>query len=149
MLPGNVERFGVEPAVEASNKVDASGVSIISFEDLQSPAFTNSFDAVTAIDIVEHTQELIRLREYFATALRPGGILVLLTGNFESRPAKFLGRYWYYLHYSEHVSFFSARSMQSWLAPSFHSIDIVGSSHHPLTFVENWRPSVKCACCFP
>lgn len=146
MLPQNVERFGVEPASEASTRARARGISIISLEDLDKPELTNSFDAVTAIDVVEHAKDLSRLRHYFALALRPGGLLVLLTGDVASRAARTLGRYWYYLHYSEHVSFFSDHSMNTWLAPAFHDIEIMRSDHHPLSFAPKELASLGKMC---
>jgi SAM-dependent methyltransferase len=134
MLPGRVQRFGVEPGVEASRRARASGISIISLEDLKKPELRHSFDAVTAIDVIEHTKDLIRLRDYIAAALRPAGFLILLTGDADSKPAKLLGRYWYYLQYSEHVSFFSSHSMKNWLLPAFQDVEIIRSSHHPFQF---------------
>jgi 2-polyprenyl-3-methyl-5-hydroxy-6-metoxy-1,4-benzoquinol methylase len=150
MLPRDVERFGVEPALEASNKARASGISIIGFEDLKTHELSSSFDVITAIDVIEHTKDLSRLRDDFATALRPGGLLILLTGDFDSRPARLLGRHWYYLHYSEHVSFFSARSIKTWLAAAFDDIEIARSDHHPLTFAPREMASlVKMCLAFP
>ena len=146
MLPRDIERFGVEPALEASNRALASSISIVGFEDLKRHEIAHSFDVVTAIDVVEHTKSLSRLRDDFATALRPGGLLLLLTGDFDSPPARFLGRHWYYLHYSEHVSFFSARSIKTWLAPAFHDIEITRSNHHPLRFAPREMASLVKMC---
>jgi SAM-dependent methyltransferase len=136
LLPTTTERFGIELSAAAAEVARQRGIQILSYEDLQKPHLRHSFDLVTAVDVVEHTQELTRLRQHFCEALRPGGRLILLTGDLESRPARWLGRYWYYRHYAEHVSFFSGRSMRRWLEPDFESIQVMPTSHHPLNLGE-------------
>jgi len=132
MLPPGVERFGIEPSELAAECARAKGINIIQYEDLAKPELRNTFDLVTAIDVVEHTKELGTLRKHIVTALRPGGSLAILTGNAETRPAKVLGRFWYYLNYAEHVSCFSSRSMRIWLQTDFSRIEITRADHHPL-----------------
>lgn len=130
MLPADVERFGIEPSAAAARCARSKNVRIITPEELVSGKFKNSFDVVTAIDVVEHAWDLTDLRKQLLLALRPGGTLILLTGNSESRTARALGRYWYYLSFAEHVSVFSSRSVQAWLKRDFARIEIFETHHH-------------------
>lgn len=136
MLPESIERFGVEPSKIAARKAKDSGINILSFEDLRKPDLRGTFDVVAALDVVEHTKQLTQFRECFCDALRPGGTLVLLTGDCASNSARRLGRYWYYMHYAEHVTFFSHRSVKLWLDSEFQDIEVVPTSHHPLDLGE-------------
>jgi SAM-dependent methyltransferase len=129
MLSPEVERFGIEPSMAAAELARAKGIKIIDYGDLERPELRNTFDLVTAIDVVEHTADLQEFRRHLTTALRPGGTAIILTGDAESRSARFLGRYWLYLNYAEHITFFCPRSMQTWLQPDFSDIELTKTDH--------------------
>lgn len=132
MLPPEAERFGIEPSRAAADRAREKGIKTIRYDDLASPELRNTFDLVTAIDVVEHTADLRELRRYISAALRPGGTVIILTGDAESRSARLLGRYWSYLNYAEHITIFCPRSMRTWLQPDFSAIELTKTDHHPL-----------------
>jgi SAM-dependent methyltransferase len=132
MFPSDVERFGIEPSRAAADRATAKGIEIIRYDDLSNPELQNTFDLVTAIDVVEHTADLQEFRRHLATALRPGGIIIILTGDAASTSARLLGCYWSYLNYAEHITFFSPHSMRTWLQPDFSSIEVTKADHHAL-----------------
>lgn len=132
MFSSDVERFGIEPSKSAAERARAKGIEIIDYSDLERPELRNTFDLVTAIDVVEHTADLQEFRQHLTTALHPGGTVIILTGDAESRPARFLGRYWLYLNYAEHITFFSPHSMRTWLQPDFSGIELTKTDHEPL-----------------
>ena len=136
MLPPEVERFGIEPSRAAADLARAKGIQIIQYDDLARPELRNTFDLVTAIDVVEHTANLQEFRSHLATALRPGGTVIILTGDAESWSARLLGRYWYYLHYAEHITAFCPRSMRTWLQSDFSEIESTKAVHHRLNSHE-------------
>jgi SAM-dependent methyltransferase len=133
LLPPEVEKYGIEPSLWAASEASRKGITILSNNDLHDRELRGAFDAITAIDVIEHTQRLCELRDLFAGLLCPGGVLVLLTGALDSRAARSVGRFWNYLHCAEHVSFFSADSMHTWLEPRFANIEIQRTEHHPLS----------------
>jgi SAM-dependent methyltransferase len=135
-FPSSVERFGVELSSAAGDLAKARGIQLLPYEALSLPPYRHSFDLITAIDVVEHTKALSQLLEHFTNALKAGGKLILLTGDGDSRTARTLGRYWYYRHYAEHITFFSARSVRRWLEPTFCDIQVYPTSHHRLTRAE-------------
>jgi hypothetical protein len=136
MLPPDVERFGIEPSGAAADLARAKGIQIIQYDDLAKPEMRHTFDFVTAIDVVEHTLNLREFRRYLSAALRPGGTVIILTGDAESKSARLLGRYWYYLNFAEHITVFCPRSMQTWLRSDFSQIELTKSDHHRLNVWE-------------
>jgi SAM-dependent methyltransferase len=136
MFPTTIERYGIELSSLAAQRAVEKGIKIVTFEELAKPPLRNTFDVVTALDVVEHTKDLCGLRRAFADSLRPGGTLILLTADCQSGSAQRLGRYWYYTHYAEHISFFSQKSVRTWLDEDFERIEVLPTSHHPLRFVE-------------
>ena len=141
MLPAQTQRFGIEPAAAAADEARSKGVTIIQDDDLDKPEMQNTFDLVTAIDVVEHTANLLDFRRCLIKALRPGGTLILLTGDAKSPPARFLGRYWSYLNYAEHITVFCSDSMRTWLQTDITSIELARADHHSIngsTLIRMW-----------
>jgi SAM-dependent methyltransferase len=130
-----IERYGTELAEAASRLASDRGIIILSEDELVSQ-MEHAFDVITAIDVVEHATDIVALRRLFARLLKPGGHLILLTGNLCSRAAALVGRYWYYMHYAEHLNFFSNRSIREWLEPDFSKFEVRLTCHHPLSFWE-------------
>jgi 2-polyprenyl-3-methyl-5-hydroxy-6-metoxy-1,4-benzoquinol methylase len=71
-----------------------------------------SFDAVTMMDLLEHVADPARTVAEAARALRPGGVLAVLTPNAGSWVSRVLGRRWPELiRVPEHLILFSARGL--------------------------------------
>jgi SAM-dependent methyltransferase len=70
-----------------------------------------NFDLITAFALIEHLSEPRSFLEWAYEHLKTGGILVLMTGDRESKTALEMGESWPLYHCDEHVSFFSARSL--------------------------------------
>jgi SAM-dependent methyltransferase len=81
---------------------DRLSVPHLDDDGLQDAAGT--FDVVTAVEVIEHAIEPMELLLQFRRLLRPGGLLLLTTGNAESY-RDHLAR-WRYVVPEIHVSFF-------------------------------------------
>lgn len=138
-FPNNIEKYGVELSSAAALQAERRNVHIVSPKDIDGGKFDEYFDAVTAIDVVEHVSDLVSFRNTVARALRPGGTLVLLTGNLDSSVARILGRYWYYIHYGEHISCLTERAAQEWLEPDFETVTIQRVTHHKSSYIALLR----------
>ena len=105
-LPGQWERFGIEINKEAAVRARNVGVHIISDNVYQSEEnLDDFFDVITAFDIIEHLEDpgifLTQLIKY----IRPGGHILIGTGNTDVWQWKIAkGRYWY-CWTAEHISF--------------------------------------------
>ena len=82
-------------------------------------------DVVLLIDVAEHLPDPeIELRAVYEM-LRPGGVILLLTGKADAWTARFAGPRWYYLHCVGHVTIFSFTSFDR-LLRRLGFIDVVG-----------------------
>ena len=101
------QKLGVEPSQEAAELARARGVQILapSVEELGHDIAP--FDAVLAIDVVEHIVDPLPFFRAVYDRMAPQGVFLLLTGDTRS-PAWRLQRsmYWY-CSLPEHVSFYS------------------------------------------
>jgi len=73
----------------------------------------NSFDVITAFAVIEHMSDPGFLLRWSFDHLKPGGILIVMTGDRESSTAQAMDADWPLYYSIEHLSFFSARSPES------------------------------------
>lgn len=71
-----------------------------------------SFDIVTLWDVIEHVADPVPLLAEVARVLRPGGRLVLSTGDWGSAYAREHGANWHLMTPPWHLSFFSRATMR-------------------------------------
>ena len=92
---GTLDCFGYEPNAAAASQASELGIRMVNDQHLNDGSL--HFDAIVLMDVFEHfrypTEQLARL---FAL-LRPGGVMILATGNFDAPafrrdPAEF----WYF-----------------------------------------------------
>ena len=105
---------GVEPAPRIAAAARDSGLTVHTglLEDVCFPAST--FNAVTLFEVVEHLREPLPLLKECHRILRPGGILVISTGNAASWTAACMAARWDYFDMSKdggHISFFNPGSL--------------------------------------
>lgn len=113
-LPVQYEKFGIEPSAPAAALATERGVTIVgtSLEETSQSGF--QADAIIAIDLIEHLRNPLDLVMFAQKALRPGGFLIVSTGN----PDFWFWRrhrldYWY--NFTEHIAFLR-KSWFEWAA---------------------------------
>lgn len=107
------ERVGVElsaPLAQVARHQVPAQVHIRPVEEVDEPPA--SFDLVTCYAVIEHLFDPAAFVDRVHALLRPGGLLVLMTGDCESRLARQMGDGWPLRVSPDHVSFFSARSLR-------------------------------------
>ncbi len=98
-------------AAEKAGLKNRFNIYIGDFINLDIPA--NKFDLVLMLDLIEHlTSPVEGLKKAFA-ALKPGGLLVIETPNYESAPSKVLGKEWGLIAPEHHLFYFTPKTLTS------------------------------------
>jgi SAM-dependent methyltransferase len=107
---------GVEPVAACAEFAKRElGETILPFalEDADLPR--GSFDVITLFDVIEHLRDprgaVARVREL----LRPGGLVVVETGDLDALLSRVCGRRWYYYDPPQHLTYFRQASLVSML----------------------------------
>ena len=105
------ERYGIEPSVQAVEVARERGIEILGATIEALPENQFQFDAILAIDIVEHINEPVPFFERVAGCLKPGGIALIVTGDTGAPSWRLLGSAYWYCSLPEHVSFFNRQAI--------------------------------------
>lgn len=106
---------GVEPAPHAAQTASARGLKVFNGLLEEAKFSPDSFDAITLFEVIEHLKEPIGLLQECHRILRPGGVMLIGTGNAASWSAQAFGASWEYFKIAKHgghISFFSPDSLQ-------------------------------------
>lgn len=105
---------GVEPTEKPAANARARGLQVhqgllheVKFPD-------DSFDVITLFEVIEHLDKPANLLKECRRILRPGGILVIGTGNTSSWTRKIRGNTWDFFdmrQHGGHINFFSYKSI--------------------------------------
>jgi len=103
------QRYGIETNEEAAEKARRKGIQIIA-EDLgKIGSLPMKFDITVAIDVVEHVEDPFSLLKSMSEITRPGGVIIISSGNSMALPWRFMGSKYWYCSYPEHISFINER----------------------------------------
>lgn len=105
---------GVEPAPKAVATAQAAGMKVRQGLLHEAGYADGQFDAVTLFEVIEHLREPLELLRECRRILRPGGILLVGTGNAASWSMAAMGADWEYLsiaRHGGHISFFTPDSL--------------------------------------
>ncbi len=105
---------GVEPAPRAAATAIAQGLAV--FQGLLHDArFADArFDAISLLEVIEHLKDPLSLLVECHRVLRPGGVMLIGTGNAASWSAQAFGSSWEYFNIEKHgghISFFNPDSL--------------------------------------
>jgi SAM-dependent methyltransferase len=106
---------GVEPSAWAVRLAKSKyGLDIRPGDFESAPLPAAAFEAVTMIDVVEHTARPAAAVRRAREILVPGGLLCVVTPDFGSLAARLAGRRWWHLR-PGHLSYFNLRSLTALL----------------------------------
>jgi len=107
---------GAEPAEKAANTAALIPNAHVFKGFLHEAKYPdNHFDIITLFEVIEHLTNPIELTQEMMRILKPGGILLIGTGNADSWTVQVQGKKWEYFDISGHgghISFFTPKSMQ-------------------------------------
>lgn len=137
-------RFGIEPSADARREAGSNGITIIgnNVETVDSDAF--QFGAIILTDVIEHLTRPFEALHKLSRMLKPGGKLIIFTGNVDALSWRFSGLEYWYSALPEHVAFFSA-AWFIWAAPKLNGtvrlLQRMSSSH--TTILDRLDESLK------
>lgn len=129
-------RYGIEIHPGASRKASERGIEMLGSDFDVLKGMTSRFDVVTAFDVIEHVHDPRNFLRSLLAVLRPGGHLILSTGNTQALSWRLMGSGYWYCTIPEHISFINPTWVQG-MCKEFR-VELVES----LTF-SHGRPSSR------
>lgn len=108
------------------------GLPIVRGDFLDAPDQSESFDLICLWDTIEHLPRPVQTIEKAARWLKPGGALVLTTGDIESFVARLRGARWRQIHPPTHLFYFSRKTLR-------RAVEQVGLRVRTVTSIGYWR----------
>ena len=129
-----LECYGVEINEPAAAIARERGLRIIGEEQVRSGQ-PCAFDAIVLTDVYEHLSQPVELALALAKALKPGGLLAIVTGNGDAiRDRDRIGEFWYF-RLEGHFQMMSEQHVR-WLAQhlglDLHELHRSSHYHTPL-----------------
>jgi SAM-dependent methyltransferase len=110
-------RYGIELFHLAAEQARKRRGIIVHESELLSARFAEkSFDVVCTFDVLEHLSDPMPIFREARRILKPGGWLLLGTGDSSSFTARLAGSRWTYVCIPEHLSFFNPDSLRKGLS---------------------------------
>lgn len=108
------EVFGIEMSEAAVRHCHSSGLAQVlqGGSDPTWLATNGPFDALVMLDVIEHLDNVAETMELLLGHLRPGGVLLLTTGDWDSMLARCLGASWRLMSPPLHLWYFTPTSLR-------------------------------------
>jgi 2-polyprenyl-3-methyl-5-hydroxy-6-metoxy-1,4-benzoquinol methylase len=112
-------RFSAVAGAEPSREQAAHARSRFGLDVTEADVFARppspAHDLIAAWEVLEHVPDPARMLAWACAALKPGGQVALSTPNFGSLYRRLLGPRWFYFIPSQHLSYFTARTLSAML----------------------------------
>jgi len=123
--------YGIEPSaflVQEAKELYGLQLQQGTIEDYREQ---DKFSIITLLDIIEHLVEPDEFMDQVDALIEPGGILIIVTPDIDSLPARIVGKRWW--HYrTAHVNFFNKKSLVHLL--SKHNYQIILKKRYAWNF---------------
>lgn len=96
--------YGIEIHSAARKRAERKGIEIIG-NDFST--VSGNFDCITAFDVIEHIERPGKFLNECLAATKPGGWVLISSGNLDAFTFRLLGSRYWYCTIAEHISFVS------------------------------------------
>lgn len=132
LLPNTWEKNAVEPSTSTAEALGRRGIRRIAkfIDDTELDREAGRFDCITLLDVFEHLPNPQAALNRISSLLKPGGTLLVSSGNSSHWTMRRLrGRHWYF-HSIQHLSVPSVQVLRTYAArASFRFVSCVYHSH--------------------
>ena len=104
-LPDSFQLYGIEPNRLAAMVAADRGITLISSAQECANQLRQTFDVILLCDVIEHVAKPKDFLQTLGKSLKPGGWLVVSTGNSDSWLWRLTKARFWYCHFPEHISF--------------------------------------------
>ena len=104
-LGHGLKRFGIEIHEDAVSRARSKGIHMIGKDYTVLEKSPGDFDIVTAMDLIEHVPDPNYFLRLLGNAIKPGGIIIVSTGNTQALSWRLMGSRYWYCTFAEHISF--------------------------------------------
>jgi 2-polyprenyl-3-methyl-5-hydroxy-6-metoxy-1,4-benzoquinol methylase len=109
---------GIELAEDAAEAGRQAGLNVLSgVADEANLARVGEVDVITMFDVIEHLPDPRETLALCTRYLRPGGVMVITTGDFASLTARLMGSKWRLMTPPQHLFYFTRESLRRMTAP--------------------------------
>ena len=107
------EVWGIELAEDAAESCRQAGLNVLSgMADEANMTRIGEVDVITMFDVVEHLPQPRETLALCVRYLKPGGVIVITTGDFASLAARWAGTKWRLMTPPQHLWFFTRESLR-------------------------------------
>jgi SAM-dependent methyltransferase len=108
-LPKSFHIFGIETNKKAALVAASKGIRVVAETVQELAAASGQYDVITACDVIEHVVNPLDFLKRLRLHLKPGGRLLVTTGNCDALLWRLLGAGYWYCFFPEHISFIGTR----------------------------------------
>jgi SAM-dependent methyltransferase len=109
------DAVGSEFSERALQLLEAKGLQVLRAPLSADSLDAESFDVITAFEVLEHVREPLDEARIMARGLRAGGLFYCTTPNWNAVNRRLLGPEWSVIGYPEHLSYFTVSSLSACL----------------------------------
>ena len=104
-------KHGLEPSASGASLAKKRNLDV-ACATLDTTVKRYEADLISALDVIEHVVDPHHFVDSLKQQLRPGGVMLLLTGDADSYTAKAAGSQWSYLRWCGHISVFTQSGLR-------------------------------------
>lgn len=99
--------YGIEIHPRAAERARSRGVDVLASDFTGLTTLPLIVDVAMAVDVIEHSVDPKAFLASLAAKVRPGGYVLVSTGNAEAPTWRLMGSRYWYCYIAEHISFIS------------------------------------------
>jgi 2-polyprenyl-3-methyl-5-hydroxy-6-metoxy-1,4-benzoquinol methylase len=112
-MPKTFRLFGIETNKQAALVAASKGITVIAETVQELGGSSGRYDVITACDVIEHVANPLDFLKRLRALLKPGGQVLVTTGNCDALLWQVFGARYWYCFFPEHISFIGSRWIQT------------------------------------